>query len=112
MPQTAVQLLADADAARNRARGQGGGRTSVWFSSLRNGVADQLQLEQEIRIGLECGQFVLQYQPMVDLIARQVTGVEALVRWQHPRRAAHAGRVHPLRGAERRHRAARQLGPA
>lgn len=83
-PQTAVQLLADADAARNQARLFGGGRTRLSTSQLRNGMAEQLRLEQELRDGLEREQFVLHYQPMVDLVTRQVTGVEALLRWQHP----------------------------
>lgn len=83
-PQTAEELMLDADAARSEARRHGGGWTRQWGRQPRQGVAERLHLEQEMREGLARGEFVLHYQPVVDLRSLAVTGVEALVRWEHP----------------------------
>jgi diguanylate cyclase (GGDEF)-like protein len=47
---------------------------------------DRLGLLGDLRVATETGQLQVHYQPKVDLTTREVTGVEALVRWQHPRR--------------------------
>ncbi len=47
---------------------------------------DRLGLLGDLRVAIETGQLRVHYQPKVDLATREVTGVEALVRWQHPRR--------------------------
>jgi EAL domain-containing protein (putative c-di-GMP-specific phosphodiesterase class I) len=47
---------------------------------------ERAQLEREIRAGIQRGEFVLHYQPIVELESGEVVGVEALVRWQHPER--------------------------
>jgi EAL domain-containing protein (putative c-di-GMP-specific phosphodiesterase class I) len=49
-------------------------------------VSQRQALEGEIRQGLERGEFLLHYQPQVDMQTGQVTGAEALVRWAHPER--------------------------
>jgi diguanylate cyclase len=49
-------------------------------------VAEQLRLENELQIAVRDGQFVLHYQPRVTLSTGHVEGMEALIRWQHPRR--------------------------
>jgi EAL domain-containing protein (putative c-di-GMP-specific phosphodiesterase class I) len=58
----------------------------VFDSSLHRHVAEQLQLEQELRRALGQGQLILEYQPICTLRDRMLTGFEALVRWNHPER--------------------------
>ena len=66
------------------------------------------RLERELRQALERGEFVLHYQPQLELATGRFTGVEALVRWNHPERGlVLPGRVHPGR---RGHGLIRPLG--
>ncbi len=66
------------------AKSHGRGLTRLFTEELRRGVADRMRIEAELLQGLDRGEFVLHYQPVVDLAAGLVTGVEALVRWNHP----------------------------
>jgi diguanylate cyclase (GGDEF) domain len=61
---------------------------------------DRLGLLGDLRVAIETGQLRVHYQPKVDLATREVTGVEALVRWQHPR-AACSGRWSSSRSPSR-----------
>jgi diguanylate cyclase (GGDEF)-like protein/PAS domain S-box-containing protein len=84
---TPQRLLGDADAAMYQAkRGGGAGRISLFNDSMRRRATTRLQLQREIRHGLVADEFTCFYQPIVDLEARAVVGVEALLRWQHPQR--------------------------
>jgi diguanylate cyclase (GGDEF)-like protein len=85
-------LLQRADTALARARSR---FTRVHVHSARCDYfdADGLLLLGQVRPALERGEFVLYYQPKVDLARRRITGVEALVRWDHPDR----GLLAPLR---------------
>ncbi|MCV2393091.1 EAL domain-containing protein [Actinotalea sp. M2MS4P-6] len=73
-------LLRKADIAMYRAKGAG---DRVAHAGENRGV-DRLRLSEEFRAALEDDQLVLHYQPKIDLVTGQVSGVEALVRWQHP----------------------------
>src|SRR5262249_52833596 len=55
------------------------------------GVGDRLEMEAELRTAIEDNQLVAFYQPEVDLETGAIVGMEALIRWQHPRR----GRLPP-----------------
>ena len=79
-------LLSHADAAMYRAKQTGRARTELFDDELREAARERLQLLTELRAAIEHGQLVLEYQPVLDLASGQVTGVEALVRWQHPTR--------------------------
>ena len=79
-------LLRDADTAMYRAKALGRGRCVVFDTEMHAHAVALLQLEQELRRGLERGEFHLQYQPIVRLRDQTIVGLEALVRWQHPRR--------------------------
>jgi diguanylate cyclase (GGDEF)-like protein len=77
-------LLRDADIALYRAKAAGK-HCAVTFSPLmRAAVIDQRSIEVDLHHALEDGQFFLLYQPTFDLSTGALTGVEALLRWQHP----------------------------
>ncbi|HYO34161.1 MAG TPA: EAL domain-containing protein [Nocardioidaceae bacterium] len=82
--QSSNDLMMAASAAMQYAKKQGHGRTKTYTEALRESVQAQQQTEAELWIALERGEFVLHYQPVVDLETKAVVGVEALVRWQHP----------------------------
>jgi diguanylate cyclase (GGDEF)-like protein len=77
-------LLFEADAAAYRAKAQGRGRAEIFDDDLRREHLARVELEAAIRIGLDEGQFVLHYQPIVEVLSRGTVGYEALVRWNRP----------------------------
>lgn len=79
-------LLRRADIAVSRAKARGPGRWEVHDPSREDPAADRLRLLGELRQGIERGQLRLHYQPRMDLRTGRVSGVEALVRWEHPTR--------------------------
>ena len=85
-PTDAFGLVRDADAAMNAARAQGPGQRQTYDRRLRARTIERLNHETELRRGIERGELVLHYQPILDLAARRWSGVEALVRWRHPKR--------------------------
>ena len=85
---TADALLRDADAAmfQIKARDHGAGSHLFFDSSVRERAVARLWLEGELRQAIERGEFRLFYEPVYNLSNRRLTGVEALIRWQHPER--------------------------
>jgi EAL domain-containing protein (putative c-di-GMP-specific phosphodiesterase class I) len=79
-------MLRDADAAMYRAKEQGRARFVVFDGAMRLRATERLELESDLRHALERDELRLHYQPLVDLEDGRITGVEALVRWQHPER--------------------------
>jgi diguanylate cyclase (GGDEF)-like protein len=79
-------LLNDAGLAVCNAKMTGGDCCVVFNAALRERTVEQLQLENDIRLGLLRHEFFLHYQPILALETQQLLGFEALVRWQHPRR--------------------------
>jgi len=79
-------LIRDADIAMYAAKARGRGRWAVFDESMRSNVLDRLQIETDLRSALVKGQFVVQYQPRVDLNTKAICGFEALLRWNHPQR--------------------------
>jgi diguanylate cyclase (GGDEF)-like protein/PAS domain S-box-containing protein len=80
------ELLRNADLAMYRAKQRGRNRWEVFDASLSADAVRRLRVETELRDALEAGQLRVHYQPIADLRTAAVTGVEALVRWQHPTR--------------------------
>jgi diguanylate cyclase (GGDEF)-like protein/PAS domain S-box-containing protein len=80
----AEDLLADADVAMRRAKAMGGSRCEVFDEAVHTRAVNRLKLESELREALEKRQFRVYYQPIVQLETKQITGFEALLRWQHP----------------------------
>lgn len=79
-------MLRDADAALARAKRSGRGGVEVFDAAMRHQAVSRLATENDLRAGLERGEVVAYYQPVVDLATGEVTGVEALARWRHPQR--------------------------
>jgi diguanylate cyclase (GGDEF)-like protein len=82
---SAERLLREADAAMYAAKRRGGG-FERFDDDLRQRAMERLTLQNELHRALDRGELVLHYQPQVALGAGGPTGVEALVRWQHPER--------------------------
>jgi diguanylate cyclase (GGDEF)-like protein len=76
-------LLRRADAALAHARSRGS-RLQVYSPECDQFDATGLALLGQVRSALEHGEFIVYYQPKVDMQSRRIVGVEALVRWQHP----------------------------
>jgi diguanylate cyclase (GGDEF)-like protein/PAS domain S-box-containing protein len=90
-------MMQQAATAMNVARQNGRGGWQMFAEAMTAGMRDRWQLENELRTALERQQFVLHYQPQVDLPSNRIVGVEALVRWQNPRLGLVApGRFIPL----------------
>ena len=88
---TATLLIANAEAALKRAKARS--VSMLLYNALMNSrVTHTLELESQLRTALKRQEFVLHYQPKVDLEGRRIIGAEALIRWQSPER----GLVPPL----------------
>jgi diguanylate cyclase (GGDEF)-like protein/PAS domain S-box-containing protein len=82
----AEDMLRDADIAMYRAKAKGKAQYQVFNQSMHTRAISKLQLETEMRQGLQNGEFCLYYQPIVNLEDDNLAGFEALVRWNHPKR--------------------------
>jgi len=83
---TPDQLMRHADAAMCAAKDGGRARVERFASSLAARASRHLELDHALRVALKEEQFVLHYQPVVDITGSSVVGLEALVRWEHPER--------------------------
>lgn len=81
---SAGDLLRDADIAMYRAKFDGRNGYAVFESGMQDTVQNRMELEMDLREALAEDQFLLVYQPTLDLSDMRPTGVEALIRWQHP----------------------------
>jgi len=79
------ELLRNADLAMYMAKGQGKGRFVVFEPKMHVALMERIELEDDLRRGIEEEEFVIHYQPILDLGTDQLIGMEALVRWMHPR---------------------------
>ncbi|MFL5333586.1 MAG: putative bifunctional diguanylate cyclase/phosphodiesterase, partial [Geminicoccaceae bacterium] len=82
----ADELVRQADLALYRAKHEGRGRFRLFEPAMDAQARAKRGLERELRQALEAAEFVLHYQPQVELATGRVAGVEALVRWRHPNR--------------------------
>ena len=83
---TAVQLLREADTAMYRAKQQGRNCCMLFDAGMHDEVVYRLEIENELRQGLERGELRAYFQPCFDLPSGGIRGFEALVRWAHPTR--------------------------
>ncbi|MBA3920588.1 MAG: EAL domain-containing protein [Nostocaceae cyanobacterium] len=79
-------LLRDADTAMYRAKALGKARYHLFDPTMHQEAMQLLHLENDLQRAVERGEFVVHYQPIVCLTTGRITGLEALVRWQHPTR--------------------------
>jgi diguanylate cyclase (GGDEF)-like protein/PAS domain S-box-containing protein len=80
---SADELMKRADLAMYQAKAAGRNTLRFFDPKMQEAVNARVALERDLRNGLQSNQFLLDYQPQVDASGR-LTGVEALVRWQHP----------------------------
>jgi EAL domain-containing protein (putative c-di-GMP-specific phosphodiesterase class I) len=79
-------LLRDAGLALSVAKAKGGSCCEVFSPLMHSSILEALRTEEDMRRALEREEFVVYYQPVVDLETVTVQGLEALVRWNHPER--------------------------
>ncbi len=84
--QTADDLLSNADVAMYTAKAQGRRRFAVFDPTLHAAVIARHELSGDLTRGIGRGEFVVLYQPIVQLESGRMVGMEALVRWRHPTR--------------------------
>lgn len=86
-------LLTNADVAMYRAKEEGKNNFQLYTPALNAKALERLALENSLRRALEYNEFIVHYQPKVDAKTEEIIGMEALIRWQHPK----WGLVSPLR---------------
>lgn len=78
------ELVRDAEIAMYRAKQSGKARCEVFDPAMHSNAVRRLKLETDLRRGLERGELVVYYQPIISLPSGKITGFEALSRWKHP----------------------------
>jgi diguanylate cyclase (GGDEF)-like protein/PAS domain S-box-containing protein len=91
-PEGAEELLRNADVAMYMAKEAGKGRYQVFEPAMHDTALQRLELKADLQRAVDNEEFVLHYQPVIELSTGRIEGLEALVRWQHP----HRGLVAPL----------------
>jgi len=80
-----TKLVANADAAMYAAKRAGGGCYALFEPHMGSDASEQLELLNDLRQALDRGELALHYQPKIDGTRGQISGVEALLRWNHPK---------------------------
>ena len=88
---SAESLLRDADTAMYAAKARGKSGYAVFDQSMNALVVERMELENGLRMAMDQGELMLDYQPIVSLTSGDITGIEALLRWDHPTK----GRISP-----------------
>ena len=85
-PEGAEELLRNADVAMYMAKEAGKGRYQVFEPAMHDTALQRLELKADLQRAVDNDEFVLHYQPVIELDSGRIEGLEALVRWQHPAR--------------------------
>ena len=80
----ASTLLKNADTAMFRAKEQGRGSFQFYKAEMSVNAMERLELENSIRQAIDNNEMMIHYQPTIDIHNNEISGVEALLRWQHP----------------------------
>lgn len=83
---TLSALLRAADIAMYHAKHEGRGRAEIYTAELALEAADRAELERELLLALQREEFLLEFQPQIDIVTGDAVAAEALVRWAHPER--------------------------
>lgn len=83
---TPSDLFRRADMAMYRAKHAGKANNALFVPEMEQAARERLKLQTDLRYALERSEFVLHYQPVVDLQTGRIEAVEALIRWEHPER--------------------------
>lgn len=83
---TSEDLLRNADTAMYHAKARGTSLVEVFDEGMRNRAIARMQIETDLANAIESEELLLHYQPKLSLIDERITGFEALVRWNHPKR--------------------------
>ncbi|NYI22851.1 diguanylate cyclase (GGDEF)-like protein [Sphingobium francense] len=83
---TLSALLRSADIAMYHAKHQGRNRAEMFTTELALEAADRAELERDLLLGLQREEFLLEFQPQIEIGSGRVIGAEALIRWAHPER--------------------------
>ena len=97
----AGELLKNADLALNRAKSDGPGTMRFFERGMDQRHAGAPPLERDLRSALHNGEFELYYQPQLNLERGEITGFEALLRWNHPERGLDRARPTSSRSPRR-----------
>ncbi|WP_192816136.1 EAL domain-containing protein [Geminocystis herdmanii] len=81
---SALDLLRDGDIAMYRAKKNGKGKYAIFDPVMDSQAMERLQIENDLRIAIDKNQFIIYYQPIVNLETNSIEEFEALIRWQHP----------------------------
>lgn len=94
---TVESLLRDADIAMYAAKGRGKGRWEIFRPGMHQHVVERLELRRDLELALDRGEFVVRYQPIVEVASGRRRGYEAMVCWNHPIRGLlHSAAFMPL----------------
>ncbi len=84
--ETADHLMENVETAMNRSRQEGRCKFQFYTRKMHSRARERLELEGSLHRALEWGEFVIHYQPQLELKSGVITAVEALLRWNHPER--------------------------
>ena len=105
------KLLRNADLALYRAKSDGRGTFRFFEPAMDLQMQTRRIMEQDLRKALPAGEFELHYQPVVNLASNEISGFEALIRWNHPTKGLISpADLHPAGRGDRLHRPARRVG--
>ncbi|HEX5329119.1 PAS domain S-box protein, partial [Sulfuricurvum sp.] len=82
--ETYEMLLQSADTAMYKAKESGKNGYHFYTQQMSQNILDQFKIQNDLKNALENKEFILFYQPQIDLSSNRIIGVEALIRWQHP----------------------------
>lgn len=81
-----LEILRDVDTALHKAKQKGENKYYIFDAKIRELAQQRLQLESDLRKAIREKQFIVYYQPIIELKTGIIDGFEALIRWQHPTR--------------------------
>lgn len=81
---TYQMLLKNADTAMYVAKGKGKNCYELFERTMADKIVESMEIEKSLRYGIKNKEFLLYYQPQYDLKTEEITGMEALIRWNHP----------------------------